>query len=204
MVRKSLVLTLLACSLFAIGADAAQVTHVTARGDVANASWAVSTSNTFSQTNVEAQRTDSSTFLIIFSFGFDVTTSNVTFLQGVGFVPDANFSVNADMATISTELANDPDFTLTRTVEDQFGNIISQTTISSGSINISLKKNRSFSSSFTGIQRNTFGNFIELQQLDGMSVSASASGTFLGSAVPSDALGDIGTNRSNFITIIKN
>jgi hypothetical protein len=204
MARKSLVMTLVA--LFAITADAAQVIHVNASGDFANAFWVGSTPGISSETFVDAQRTGSSTFLNIFSTSFDSTTGNSTLLQGFGFVPGANLSVNPARltATISTELANDPNFTLTSTVYDQFGNIISQTTISSGSINITLKKNGFFSSSFMGVQNTTFGNVILRQEANLSFVSASASGSFLGSAIPSDASGQIGTNHSNSITITKN
>ena len=203
MARKFLVLILLA--LFAIGAHAAQVTHFMASGDFANAFWVGATPGINSQTFVDAQRTDNSTLLIITVFSFDTTTFNLTILSGFGLVPGANLSVNHDMATISTEIANDPGFTLTSTVFDEFGNIISQTTISSGAINISLKKNQFLeSTSFTGVSGVTSRAFNMRQEQDQTSASASASGSFLGSALPSDASGSIGFNRFNQITINKN
>jgi hypothetical protein len=201
MARKSLLITLAA--LFAIAADAAQVTHVNLSGDFADAAWSPDAS---SFVDIVASRSGSSTFLFVFAESTDPTTGNFTVLNGQGFVPDANLYVNTGKvtATINTELANDPGFTLTSTVYDQFGNFISQTTISSGSINITLRKNRLFSLSLVGVQSNTIANVTYRQEANQSSQSASGTGSFLGSAVPSDALGDIGTNRSNFITIIKN
>jgi hypothetical protein len=198
---KSLVLALLA--LFLIKAEAAQVTHFTTTGDFAEVSWG-DNGVISSGANISAQRSYGSTLLAIFSSTFDSTTGTITTLDGFGLVPDKDLDVKPPgrTASISVDLAKDG-FIITRSVYDSAYNLISQSVISTGSINILLTDTGFQSDAFKGMWTSTSGNFTIRSDADRSQVAAFATGSFLNSALPSNASGAIGTNRASTITITK-
>jgi hypothetical protein len=199
--RKSLVSILLA--LFVIGADAAQVTHFMASSDGVSAQWSENGLISGTTSVFVWKTTDVPSFLVIMSSLQDTTTGNLTELNGVGSVSGAILKVSGHAATISIDLANAPGFTLTSSVFDASGILISQTTISTGTINISVTSNGFISMSSHGVSSFTNGNVTVKQEGDQSSVTAFASGSFLNSALPSDAVGSISIFRSNSITVTR-
>jgi hypothetical protein len=127
---------------------------------------------------------------------------------GSGYISNADFVVKGPTATLDVELANYPSFTAVASLYSNinYGVLIWQVPITSGSIHLLLKRDQFFSSSFNGIETDTYGNVTLRQQMNTSYTSASLSGTFFLFAVPPNApggSGQIGSENSNVITITK-
>jgi hypothetical protein len=152
--------------------------------------------------SVQAHRSGDSTFLFFGSYsqdrGYDTLVVN-----GYGYISNADFVVTGPTATLNRELANYPGFSAFAQLYTNAFVPIWEIPITSGSINLLLKKNQSFSSSFNGIETDTYDNVTLRQQMSTSYAATSLNGTFFRYVVPSDSLAQIGDESSNVITITK-
>lgn len=193
-----------AISLFGAGAAhaGAQVAHFKANG--ANASH-----NSFDGTtaydlgvNVNTTGSNTSTFL---SFNTQTCTPDFSVCHGVfgfGSIPNGDFSVNGANATLNTNTATNPNFTVFNYVQDANG--FTTTPGVGGILVISWKKDQRQSNSFKGTSTFVSGGFSHKNTGEQASDSAPATGTFLGVPLPAMQSSFIGTSKSTDVIISRN
>jgi hypothetical protein len=195
-------------AMFLCGAGAAQagavVTQVKANG-------ATAAHNSFDGTtafDLGVSRNDTSSGTTTF-LSFETQTCSADFsvcsgIFGFGNIPNGDFSASTGTANLNTNTATNPNFTVFNYVNDFANNIFTQTPATGGIVTVNWKKIPRQSQSFVGTQSVVFGPFSNKLTGQQDSDSASSSGTLLGTPLPTNGFGFIGTNKTSQIIINRN
>jgi hypothetical protein len=189
-----------------LGAGAA---HAGAQVARFKASGASASHNSFDGTtaydlgvNVNSQGANTQTFL-----SFNTQTCNADFsvctgIFGFGTIPNGDFKVNGANATLNTNTATNPNFTVFNYVQDANG--FNTTPGVGGIVAISWKKDQRQSTSFKGVSTLVSGGFSHKNTGEQNSDSAPSTGTLLGIPLPANQSSFVGTSKLTDVVISRN
>jgi hypothetical protein len=195
-----------AMSLLGAGAAhaGAEVTHFKANG-------ASASHNSFNGTtafDLAVNRNDTpsgtTTFLSFTTQTCDATFSICTGVQGFGNIPSGDFSVAGATASLNTNLATNPGFTVLNFVQDNVNGTFTTTPGVGGIVTVNWKKIPRQSNSSTGTQTLVSGGFSTKLTGSQSSDSATSTGTLLGTPLPTSSSSFIGTTKSSQVIISRN
>ena len=194
-----------------LGAGAA---HAGAEITRFNANGAFASHNSFNGTTAFDLRADrnetGSGTTTFFSFRTETCDANFTICTGVlgfGNIPNGDFSVagaTAATASLNTNLATNPGFTVLNYVNDFANNTFTTTPGVGGIVTINWKKIPRQSFSSTGTQTFVSGGFSNKLTGTQTSNSATATGTLLGMPLPTISSSFVGANKSSQVIISRN
>ena len=183
---------------------AAEVTHFKTNG-------AFASHNSFNGTtafDLRADRNDTpSGTTTFFSFRTENCDANFTICTGVlgfGNIPNGDFKVSNGTASLNTNLATNPGFTVLNYVNDFANGIFTTTPGVGGIVTINWKKSPRQSSSFTGTSTFVSGGFSNSFTGSQSSDSATTTGTLLGMPLPTVSSSFIGLSKSSQVVINRN
>jgi len=146
----------------------------------------------------------STTFL---SFNTQTCDANFTICTGVfgfGNIPNGDFSVAGATASLNTNTATNPGFTVFNYVQDNVNNTFTTTPGVGGIVTLSWKKIPRQSNSSTGTQTFVSGGFSNKFTGTQSSDSATSTGTLLGMPLPTISSSFVGTTKSSQVIIFRN
>jgi len=182
-------------SLVGAGVAHAGATVTSFKSNGANASVNSFNGSTAFDIGVSTNTQPSSGTTTFLSFNLqtcDFTTFSCSGTFGFGSIPNADFSVNGANATLNTNTATNPNFTVFNYVQDSNGNFTQSPGVG-GIVTISWKKDQRQSTSFKGISTTVSGAFSDSVNGSQNSDSAPANGSVLGTPLPANSAGFIGT-----------
>jgi hypothetical protein len=195
-----------AMSLLGAGAARAEaeVTHFKANG-------ASASHNSFNGTtafDLAVNRNDTPSGTTTF-FSFNTQTCDAAFtictgVLGFGNIPNGDFSAGGGAASLNTNLATNPGFTVLNYVQDNVNGTFTTTPGVGGIVTINWKKIPRQSNSFTGTSTTVSGGFSTRFTGSQSSDSATTTGTLLGTPLPTISSSFIGTTKSSQVTISRN
>ena len=183
-------------------AQGAQVSHNKSNGGNAFHNSFDGTTAYDLNASVNTSGNSTSTFL-----AYDTQTCNSDFsvctgIFGSGNIPNSDFSINGANATLNTNTATNPNFTVINFVQDATGFHTSPGV--GGIVNISWRIDHLTSSSFTGTSTFSGGGFTHRSTGSQSFNSAKSTGTFLGVTLPTVSSSSIGTTSNMDTVIIRN
>jgi hypothetical protein len=195
-----------AMSLLGAGAAhaGAEVTRFKANG--ASASHNSSNGTTAFDMGVNRNDTGSGS-TTFFSFRTETCDANFTICTGVlgfGNIPNGDFSVAGATASLNTNTATNPGFTVLNYVNDFANNTFTTTPGVGGIVTVNWKKIPRQSSSSTGTQTFVSGGFSNKFTGTQSSDSATSTGTLLGTPLPTISSSFVGTTQSSQVIISRN
>jgi hypothetical protein len=191
-------------SLFGSGAahaQGAQVAHFKSNGGNAFHNSFDGTTSYDLNASVNTSGGTTTTFL-----AYDTQTCNADFsvctgIFGSGNIPNSDFTMNGANATLNTNTATNPNFTVINFVSDADGFHVTPGV--GGIVNISWRIDHLTASSSTGTSTFTGGGFTHKNTGSSSFNSAKSTGTFLGVPLPTISSSSIGMTSSMDSVIIR-
>jgi len=197
-VTEGLRLSAMVATISLLGAGVAhagaQVAHFKSNG--ANASHNSFNGTTAFDFNASVNTSGNTTTTFL---AYDTQTCNADFsvcsgVFGSGNIPNADFKVSGANATLNTNTATNPNFTVINFVSDSTG--FNTTPGVGGILNVSWQMNHQTATFFKGTSTFTGGGFSHTNIGENSFDSATATGTFLGMPLPTQQSSAIGSSKS--------